>query len=311
MRSVSKLSIVIPCYNEQEILNTTHDRLTKVLQSLVGLSKCSSYEIIYVNDGSTDATEEVLRNIFLNDAHVRVVTLRRNFGLQGALSAGLNFAQGDAVVTIDADLQDPPEKIEEMIVWYEKGYDLILGVREDRQIDSPFKKCTADLFYILMRFLGVEIIAHHGEFRLMARALVNEFNALSERGRFIRSTVLSLESRYAKVFYKREQRCLGTTKFTYFKMFCFSMDAIFSNTFVPLRLISIIGGLFLLTGCVVAGVLFLRMDVAPLLGNSVLLFVFSGINMLSLGIIGEYVARLYVEAVRKPVFIVREELKRI
>jgi glycosyltransferase involved in cell wall biosynthesis len=240
-RKLSKISIIVPCYNEEEVLETTHQRISSIMQAIVRNSKCATYEILYVNDGSKDGTQKILNEIFAKDPHARILELRRNFGLQGALCAGLSFAKGEAAVTIDADLQDPPEKIEEMITCYEQGYDLVLGVREDRQTDTFFKRFTAECFYHFIKVLGVEIVHNHGDFRLMARPLLDEFNALTERNRFIRAMVLSLDNYYAKVFYKRQPRRHGTTKFSLVKMLSFSLDGILSFTFMPLRVVSITG----------------------------------------------------------------------
>ena len=209
MRKLHQISIIVPCYNEEEVIEATHQRLTLIMEGLVKSSKCGGYEILYVNDGSKDMTRQILNSIFAIDPHTRVLELRNNFGLQGALCAGLSFAQGDAAVTIDADLQDPPEKIEEMVTCYEQGFDLVLGVREDRQSDTFFKRFTAEGFYSLLKVMGVEIVHNHGDFRLMSRPLVDEFNALTERNRFIRAMVLSLDNHYATVLYKREPRLQG------------------------------------------------------------------------------------------------------
>ena len=299
MRKLGSISIVIPCYNEEEVIESTHQRLSSIMQGLVKKSVCSSYEILFVNDGSRDGTQKILDRIFDEDRHARMLVLRRNFGLQGALSAGLAFAHGDAVVTIDADLQDPPEAIEEMIACYEKGYDLVLGVREDRKTDTFFKRFTAESFYSFLKIMGVEIVHNHGDFRLMARPLIDEFNAITERNRFIRAMVLTLDSHYATVFYKRQPRLQGTTKFNLGKMLSFSLDGILSFTFMPLRILSIVGLFSFLMAFV--GVLYVLydkifVDVVPGWSSTVLpLFFFSGLQLLSLGIIGEYIGRLYVE----------------
>ena len=313
MRKLHKISIIIPCYNEEEVISSTHERLTSIMQALVKKSKCSDYEILYVNDGSKDKTQKILGDIFSQDAHARILVLRRNFGLQGALCAGLAYAQGDAAVTIDADLQDPPEKIEDMISCYEQGYDLALGVREDRQTDTFFKRFTAECFYNLIKILGVEIVYNHGDFRLMSRDLVNEFNALTERNRFIRAMVLALDDHYALVPYKRQARLQGTTKFSFGKMLSFSLDGILSFTFLPLRLVSIAG----FVSCLVAfaGCIFVLYgkifeNAVPGWSSTVLpLCIFSGLQLLSLGIIGEYIGRLYVEIKQRPLFSIRQELK--
>jgi len=312
MRKLHSISIIIPCYNEEEVIESSHQRITSIMKDILKNSKCDSYEVVYVNDGSSDATQKILDGIFTQDPHVRVLVLRRNFGLQGAICAGLAMAKGQAAVTIDADLQDPPEKIEEMIARYEDGFDLVLGVREDRQTDTFFKRFTAETFYHLIKILGVEIVNNHGDFRLMARPLIDEFNALAERNRFIRAMVLSLDNHYAIVNYKREPRLQGTTKFNFSKMLSFSLDGILSFSFVPLRLVSIVGLIFCFlafAGCiyVLYGKIFEH--AVPGWTSTVLpIFVFSGLQLLSLGIIGEYIGRLYVEVKQRPLFSIRQEL---
>jgi len=313
MRKLKTISIIIPCYNEQEVIESTHERMTLIMGDLVKRAVCTNYEILYVNDGSKDQTQKILENIFKNDAHARVLQLRRNFGLQGALCAGLVFAQGDAAVTIDADLQDPPEKIEEMLASYDQGFDLVLGVREDRQTDTFFKRFTAECFYNFIQALGVEIVHNHGDFRLMARPLIDEFNALSERNRFLRAMVLSLDNQYGAVYYKRQPRLQGTTKFSLGKMLSFSLDGILSFTFMPLRVVSI-AGMICCLGAIAGGayIVYSKMigHVLPGWTSTVLpMFIFSGIQLLSLGIIGEYIGRLYVEVKQRPLFSVRRELK--
>ena len=313
MRKLHRISIIIPCYNEEEVIENTHERISSIMQAIVKNSKCGTYEILYVNDGSKDKTQKILDGIYKKDDHARVLVLRKNFGLQGALCAGLANAQGDAAVTIDADLQDPPEKIEEMITCYEQGYDLVLGVREDRQTDTFFKRFTAECFYNLIKVLGVEIVPNHGDFRLMARPLIDEFNALTERSRFIRALVLSLDSHYATVPYKRQPRLLGATKFSFGKMLSFSLDGILSFTFMTLRMVSIAGilcCLLALGGGVYTLCSKMSGNVVPGWTSTVLpMFIFSGIQLLSLGIIGEYIGRLYVEIKHRPLFSVRQELK--
>jgi len=312
MRRLNCLSIIIPCHNEQEVLEETHQRMTVILQGLLKNTQCRDYEILYVNDGSKDGTQNVLDRLFQEDKHVRVVVLRRNFGLQGALCAGLAYSKGDAAVTIDADLQDPPEKIGEMITYYEQGYDLVLGVREDRQSDTFFKRFTAEGFYSLIKFMGVDIVHNHGDFRLMARPLVEEFNKLTESNRFIRALILSLDDQHAQVFYKRQPRMQGTTKFSVAKMLSFSLDGILSFSFMPLRMISIVGFIFCMlamAGC--AWILYAKITNIALPGwTSIILplFIFNGLQMLSLGIFGEYLGRLYVEVKQRPLFSIRQEL---
>ena len=311
MRQIKLLSIVVPCHNEQEVLPATHKRLKEVLDHLIKDTLISTYEVIYVDNGSTDNTLRVLKNIFKNDSHARIVVLRRNFGYQGSISAGLYHAQGDAVVTIDADLQDPPEKIEEMISYYQKGYDLVLGVREDRSTDSFLKRFFSEGYYKVIKLMGVEVVHNHGDFRLMDKSLVEEFKALSERNRFIRAMILQLESRYAKVFYKRDARTHGQSKFNIRSLFSLSFDGVVSFSFMPLRFASLAGifmCFFAILGIIWVLYIKIATNVIPGWASTLLpIFGLGGFQLLIMGLIGEYIGRLYVEVKQRPLFVVREE----
>ena len=314
MRSVNLLSVVVPCHNEEEVLPATHERLSKILYSLLSVRRISNYELVYVDNGSTDNTLPVLKNIFASDSRTRIIALRRNFGFQGSISAGLFHAEGDAIVTIDADLQDPPEKIEEMITCFEQGYDLVLGVRVDRSNDSFIKRFTSENYYRLMRLMGVNIIYNHGDFRLISRSLVQEFNALPERNRLIRAMLLQLESRYATVFYRREPRRAGRSKFNITSLFSLGLDGIVSFTYFPLRLTSVTGILIsVLTLIGVLWVLYIKIFTNKFIPGwaSILLPVLAlgGLQLFFLGLIGEYIGRLYVEVKQRPLFVVREEYR--
>ncbi|MBM4140388.1 MAG: glycosyltransferase family 2 protein [Nitrospira sp.] len=314
MRKVKLLSIVVPCHNEEDVLAITHERLTKILDILLFSEKILDYELIYVDNGSTDNTLQVLKNIFDSDPHTRIIALRRNFGFQGSISAGLSYTKGDAVVTIDADLQDPPEKIEEMITYFEQGYDLVLGVREDRSSDSYLKRFFSENYYRLMKLMGVTIVYNHGDFRLMSKSLVQEFNSLPERNRLIRAMVLQLDSRYAVVPYKREQRKAGRSKFNIISLFSLSLDGIVSFTYFPLRLTSIIGILIsLLTIIGAFWVLYVKLftdKFIPGWASTLLpILALGGLQLFFLGLIGEYIGRLYNEVKKRPIFVVREEYK--
>ena len=311
MRQIKLLSIVVPCHNEQEVLEITHARLSKIMNHLLVSEKTSNYEMIYVDNGSTDNTLRVLKNIFETDHHVRIVVLRRDFGYQGSISAGLYHAQGDAVVTIDADLQDPPEKIEEMISHFQNGYDLVLGVRKDRSADSFLKRFFSEGYYKLIKLMGAEVIHNHGDFRLMAKPLVKEFNALSERNRFIRAMVLQMESRYATVYYNREPRTHGQSKFNMSSLFSLSLDGIISFSYMPLRLASL-AGIFMCFSAMAGAmwVLYIKIatNVVPGWASTLLpIFGLGGFQLLIMGLIGEYIGRLYIEVKKRPLFVVREE----
>ncbi|MEW6001034.1 MAG: glycosyltransferase family 2 protein [Nitrospirota bacterium] len=314
MRKINLFSVVVPCHDEEEVLSSTHKRLSKVLNDLILSKRIFDYELIYVDNGSTDNTLQVLKNIFASDRHTRIIALRRNFGFQGSISAGLFHARGDAVVTIDADLQDPPEKIAEMITCFEQGYDLVLGVRSDRSADSFVKRFFSENYYKLMKLMGVDIVYNHGDFRLMAKSLVQEFNALPERNRLIRAMILQLESRYATVLYKREPRMAGKSKFNINSLFSLSLDGIVSFTYFPLRLTSVIG--ILISGLTLLGalwVLYIKIftdKFIPGWASTLLpILALGGLQLFFLGVIGEYIGRLYVEVKQRPLFVVREEYK--
>lgn len=313
MRKINLLSVVIPCYNEQEVIRTSHERLTRVLGDLVRQGRCAHYELIYIDDGSQDDTLRILKELFATSPVMRIVSFRKNCGLQGAISAGLFYAEGDAVVTIDADLQDPPEKMDEMIDHYQEGYDLVLGIRQDRSSDTFLKKFFAENYYRLMKLMGVEIIHNHGDFRLMARSLVKDFNQLPERNRFVRAMIFKLESRYASVFYRRESRAAGKTKFTTRVMLNFSLDGIISFSDMPLRLVSLFGALMcLLSFLGILWVFYVKITQNVIRGwASTLLPIFAigGFQIFFLGIIGEYIAKLLIEVKQRPIYLVREEFR--
>ncbi len=311
MRPVDLLSVVVPCHNEQEVLPQTHQTLSNVLEQLVKDKQCQCYEILYVNNGSSDATPKALEDIFRADNHVRILELRRNFGYQGSISAGIFYAHGDIVVTIDADLQDPPEKISDMITFYQQGYDLVLGVRQDRSTDSFLKRFLSENYYRFLKFMGVEAVYNHGDFRLMARPLVDEFNQMVERNRFIRAMILKLDDRYAVVTYDRRPRMAGTTKFNWRSLFSLSIDGILSFSYAPLRLASLFGFFMcILSFFGIGWVIYTKITthVIPGWGSTLLpIFAFGGFQLLVLGLIGEYIGHLYIEVKQRPLFSVRKE----
>lgn len=311
MRSVDLLSVVIPCHNEEEVLPATHGRLSTILQGLISEGLCARYEIVLVDNGSTDKTADVMERIFELDKSVRIIELRRNFGYQGSISAGLSYAAGDVVVTIDADLQDPPEKIAEMIKFYNEGFDLVLGVRLNRSTDSFLKRVLSENYYRFLKFLGVEVVHNHGDFRLMARALVDELNQMPERNRFLRAMILKLDNRHAVVSYDRAARQAGVTKFNWSSLFSLSFDGIVSFSYAPLRLALVLGTFFsLLSLAGIGWIIYVKIvyNVAPGWASTLLpIFAFGGLQLLILGLIGEYIGRLYIEVKQRPLFSLRKE----
>ncbi|MEA5533097.1 glycosyltransferase family 2 protein [Crocosphaera sp. XPORK-15E] len=303
------ISIVIPCYNEEEVINETHRRLVAVLEQLT-----PQFELIYIDDGSQDKTAELLRQLQHNDQRVKAVLLSRNFGHQMAVTAGLDHVCGDAVVLIDADLQDPPEVIEEMIDKWYQGYDVAYGVRTDRQGETPFKLWSAKLFYRLMnRLSDVPIPLDTGDFRLMDRRVVEALKIMPERDRFLRGMVSWVGFSQIAVPYQRSPRLAGVSKYPLFKMIRFAIDGILSFSLVPLRL-AIWAGLlaFALSLIGIIYALFVRLFTLSWVPGWTLSFIailfIGGIQLVFLGVIGEYIGRIYREDKRRPLYLVREKL---
>jgi dolichol-phosphate mannosyltransferase len=304
------LSVIVPCYNEEEVILECHSRLTSALDDLN-----EPYEIVYVNDGSKDRTPELLRFLHSTDQRVNVVLLSRNFGHQRAVSAGLAQARGAAVVIIDADLQDPPEVIGEMLHCWRQGYEVVYGVRESREGESAFKLWTARLFYrLISRLSDVEIPVDAGDFRLLDRKVVDALLSMPERQRLLRAMCSWVGFRQCPLTYKRAARFAGTTKYPLKKMLALAMDGIVSFSTVPLRLVTFIGFLaatlsFLAVGYSVAVRLFTHEWVR---GWFTVFFgtVFIGsVQMISLGVLGEYIGRIYNEIKQRPLFLLDQVLQ--
>ena len=308
----SLLSVIVPCYNEEPVIRETHRRLSGVLSGIEG----ADYEILYVDDGCRDRTPLILRELSEEDARVRVIRLSRNFGHQIAVTAGLEHARGDAVVIIDADLQDPPEVIPEMVEAWREGADVAYGERTERAGETHFKLWTAKLFYRLInRVSKVEIPLDTGDFRLMGRGVVDALLAMPERDRFLRGMVAWVGYRQVPVRYARAARFAGESKYPLFKMLKFAADGVMSFSFAPLRLavwtgFGAIGVAFV--GIIYALVLRFFFDPSHWVRGWTSLFVatlfLGGVQLLSLGIIGEYVGRIYGEVKGRPLYFVRERL---
>jgi glycosyltransferase involved in cell wall biosynthesis len=303
------LSVIVPCYNEQDVLRATHERLTSVL---AGMSL--DYEFVFVNDGSRDDTQLILTQLQLIDPHVRVLLLSRNFGHQIAVTAGLEEAAGDAVVVIDADLQDPPEVIPQMVQLWRDGNDVVYGMRTDRKGESTFKLWTAKVFYRLINRLSeTKMPFDAGDFRLLDRRVVDVINSMPERARFLRGMVSWAGFRQVSLPYERAARHAGTSKYPLKKMIHFAMDGIISFSLVPLKLAIWTG--FLAIWIAVAGIVVAivdRMLDKHLTRGWASLFVavlfMGGVQLVSLGIIGEYLGRIYTEVKRRPLYVVQERL---
>jgi dolichol-phosphate mannosyltransferase len=302
------LSVIVPCFNEAPVIRETHRRLAEVLGSAEGVD----YEILYIDDGSRDATLAMLRGLHADDAHVRVVGLSRNFGHQMAVTAGLEHASGDVIVIIDADLQDPPEVIHEMLARWRVGVDVAYGVRSEREGETAFKLWTAKAFYRwINRMSDVAIPLDTGDFRLMDRKVVDALLAMPERDRFVRGMVAWLGFRQEPVPYRRAARFAGVTKYPLAKMVRFATDGILSFSLVPLRLATWLG--FAAAGLALSGILYalvLRLLTSIWVPGWTLLFIalsfIGGVQLVFLGVIGEYVGRIYGEVKRRPLYVVSE-----
>jgi dolichol-phosphate mannosyltransferase len=305
----TQLSVVVPCFNEQELLRDTHRRLVAVLEKLA-----LSFEIVYVDDGSTDSTPNLLRQLQAYDDRIRVVRLSRNFGHQIAITAGLRHCSGSAIVIIDADLQDPPEVIGEFVQRWRQGSDVVYGVRSERDGESAFKLWTAKAFYRLInRLSDTSIPLDAGDFRLMDRKVVDALLAMPERDRFVRGMVSWLGFSQAAVPYHRAARLAGTTKYPLLKMLRLATDGILSFSTVPLRVATWLG--LASSGLAVLGILYALFSrffgrglVKGWTSIEIAVLLFAGVQLVCLGIIGEYIGRIYGESKRRPLYVVQEQL---
>jgi dolichol-phosphate mannosyltransferase len=300
------LSVVIPILNEEPLVAELHERVTAAVAPL------GAYELIVVDDGSTDGTWSRLVELAAVDPHLRLVRLSRNFGHQIALTAGLEGARGDAVVTMDGDLQDPPEVIPDMVSRWQQGYDVVYGVREEREGETRYKLWTARLFYRLIgRLSPVEIPAEAGDFRLLSRRAADALRAMPERARFLRGMTSWIGFPQIGVPYRRDARTAGKTKYPTRKMIKFAADAITSFSSAPLRIVSGIG--FILVGFCAAYLmytLYVRFvtddTVEGWTSVIVVLLLIGGAQLIGLGVIGQYVGRIYDEAKGRPLYVVSE-----
>ncbi len=301
------ISLVIPVYNEEEVLHELYERLVVVLGS-----STRSFEILFVNDGSQDSSLAILAELRHRDRRVGVIDLSRNFGHQVAITAGLDHAVGEAVVVMDADLQDPPEVILEMIERWSEGYDIVYGVRRQREGETFFKRASAAAFYRILHMLTpVSMPLDSGDFRLMSRRAVTALGSLREKNRFIRGMTSWVGYRQCGVEYDRNARFAGSTRYPLRKMLRLAVDAVMSFSSVPLRLSIVLGGLVACLCSVYAFyVVYIKVTTgAAVLGWASLMVAVLGVGsvqLVCLGILGEYVARIYDEVRGRPLYLVRD-----
>jgi dolichol-phosphate mannosyltransferase len=306
------LTVVVPVFNEGETIDVFYTRMKKVVDSLSPMS----YELIFVDDGSRDDSYAKLTSLADHDTRVRVVKLSRNFGHQNAVTAGIDTARGDAVVIIDADLQDPPEVIPGMIRKWMEGYDVVYGVRENREGEKRMKLYTAALFYrIMKRITRVEIPVDVGDFRLMSRRVVDKFKQIRERDRFIRGLVSWVGFRQTGVMYKREKRYAGETKYPIGKMIKFSLDGITSFSHAPLKIATWLGYgvslIALLYTVIIIVEKFMGMTVPGFASIMAGMLFLGGVQLICLGIMGEYVGRIFNETKGRPIYVLEEIYEKI
>jgi polyisoprenyl-phosphate glycosyltransferase len=301
------LSVVIPCYNEIENLNCLFERLTAVLERLN-----LSYEIVCVNDGSSDNTLKALVQHHQQNPQIKIVNLSRNFGKEIALSAGLDYTSGAAIVPIDADLQDPPELIEQLLEKWREGYDVVCAVRRSRQGESWLKRATAGAFYrIISGMTPIPIPKDTGDFRLLDRRVVEALKLLPERRRFMKGLFAWVGFKQTAIEYDRDPRYQGISKWNYWKLWNFALEGITSFSFLPLRVWSYIGiGIstisFLYASFLIIRTLILGIDVPGYASLMVAVLFLGGVQMVSLGFIGEYLGRVYDEVKQRPLYLVRD-----
>lgn len=302
------ISIIAPVYNEEGNLERLYQRVSEVLDSTG-----DPWELILINDGSMDSSPKIMREMQQRDSRVRVINFARNFGHQNAVTAGMDYARGDAVVIIDADLQDPPEVILQLLDKWREGYHVVYAVREERKGETWFKKFTAKLFYrMIYRITDVDIPVDTGDFRLMDRQVVDAVNKMREHNRFIRGMTSWVGFRQTGVFYVRQERFTGETKYPLRKMLRFAMDAITGFSFFPLQ-VAIYASLILAVLAVLAVpvVAFLRLSGSELQFEGqattlVVLLLVSSFQMFFFFIMGQYVARIYDEVRHRPLYVVAD-----
>jgi polyisoprenyl-phosphate glycosyltransferase len=304
------ISIITPVYNEESVLAEFYKRTASVMKSI----SQDSFEIIFVNDGSNDETVNIIKELCGRDKRIKLVSFSRNFGHQIAITAGLRYSKGDAAVIIDADLQDPPELIPKMLEKWNDGYEIVYAVREKREGETFFKKITAYIFYRLLRLIAKEDLrSDSGDFRLLGRKAINVFNQLNEKSRYVRGLMHWIGFRQCQIAYHRKKRFSGRTKYTFSKMLKFALDGITSFSHLPLRLASYFG-LFVSFVCflyLIYAILLKLLTNAPIGGwtslMTAILFI-GGIQLVTIGIIGEYIGRIFDETKNRPLYIIDENL---
>ena len=303
------LSVVVPCFNEALVLPEMHQRLVRACEAAVG----SDFELVFVDDGSTDRTGELLHQYHFDDARFVIVTLSRNYGHQLALSAGLKMVRGEKILVLDADLQDPPELLKPMLDLMEQGYDIVYGQRESRKEETKFKRRSSHYFYrVLNQIAEIDIPKDTGDFRLMSRRVVDVLNDMPEADRFFRGMASWIGYPQIAFPYHREARYAGETKYSLRKMVSLAVDAITSFSTFPLTVATTLGFIFAgfagLFGIYTVALYFLGHTVQGWATLSVLILLLGGVQLILLGVVGEYIGRIYLQGKGRPLYVVDEVL---
>ena len=293
-------SIVIPVFNEEEMILQMYEKLVPFLNN--------EDEVLFINDGSTDTTVNEIKSLIEKDRRLKLINFSRNFGHQPAITAGLQYSEGDVVIVMDCDLQDPPELIPELLKKWKEGYDVVHCIRKKRK-EPLFKRVSYKLFYWLYtRLSDFETLMDSGDFSLMSRRVVNEINKMQEKAKFIRGLNLFVGFRHTAIEYERPGRFKGETKYNLIKLVKLALDGIFSFTTFPLRIMSFLGFCLLLSSFIMILVLvYYKLSYKLLLGHTmtyVLILFFGGINLFCFGIIGEYIGKIFYETKKRPFYIV-------
>jgi glycosyltransferase involved in cell wall biosynthesis len=303
------LSIIVPAYNESEVINVFHERLTAALQPVA-----MRIEIVYVNDGSKDNTLDLLQQLRAKDKKVAIVNLSRNFGKEIAMSAGLDYVQGDAVVVIDADLQDPPELIPKMVEQWQQGYDMVYAQRTERAGESWFKKFTARNFYRLMnQTSNIDVPVDTGDFRILSRRAVDALTQLKEQHRFMKGLFSWIGYKQKAIPYARDARAAGTTSWNYWKLWNFALEGVTSFSLSPLKLAVYLGLLVAIVAFTVGIIVITKTliygdPVAGYPSLMVAVLFLGGVQLLAIGILGEYLGRMFDESKQRPLYFVQDYL---
>lgn len=309
------LYMVVPCYNEEAVLEETTTRLKEKFESLIKEDKISpKSKVLYVNDGSKDNTWNLIKQIHEKDKMFRGICLSRNRGHQNAVLCGLMQAkeEADMVISMDADLQDDINAIDEMVDKYHEGFDVVYGVRNSRKTDTFFKRFTAQAYYKMLLFMGVDIVYNHADFRLMSKRVLKEMENYKEVNLFLRGIVPMIGFPSTNVYYERHERFAGESKYPLKKMLHFAFDGITSLSVKPIRLITTVGaGIFFLSICMLIYSIVIHFLGKSLVGWSSLMvsvWALGGLQIFSIGVIGEYIGKIYMETKARPRFIVQEYL---